>query len=51
MKAYIAWDEYNSEGYSTVVFAESASKALLCARAKQPHEERTVLRLSPLPPL
>lgn len=27
MKAYKAWDEYNSEGYSTVVFAESASKA------------------------
>ena len=27
MKAYQAWDEYNSEGYSTVIFAESASKA------------------------
>ena len=27
MKAHKAWDDYNSEGYSTVVFAESASKA------------------------
>ena len=27
MKAYKAWDEYNYEGYSTVVFAENASKA------------------------
>lgn len=27
MKAYKAWDENNCEGYSTVVFAENASKA------------------------
>ncbi len=27
MKAYKAWDKYNYEGYSTVVFAENATKA------------------------
>ena len=27
MKAYKAWDEYSYEGYSTVVFAENATKA------------------------
>ena len=31
IKAYKAWDEYSSEGYSTVVFAESASKAKMIA--------------------
>lgn len=39
MKAYKAWDEYNSEGYSTVVFAENASKAKAIAFSSEACED------------
>ena len=51
IKAYKAWDEYSYEGYSTVVFAESASKAKMIALYSDACEDArfTDLRVKRLP--